>query len=142
MMTCGEYASGAVAYDIPYFVDERGAINVLEIKRELPFECQRVFYTYSVPAGSIRGEHAHRLCEQFLISIRGAITVKVDDGKGHRDEILLDTPSKGLWIPHGCWGEQFGHSEDNILLVLASRPYECDDYIRDYQAFLKWKSEQ
>ena len=141
-MTCGEYASGAVVYDIPYFVDERGAINILEIKRELPFECQRVFYTYSVPAGSIRGEHAHRLCEQFLISIRGAITVKVDDGRGHRDEILLDTPSKGLWLPHGCWGEQFGHSRDNILLVLASRPYERDDYIRDYQAFLKWKSEQ
>lgn len=133
------YPSGAVVYDIPYFVDDRGAINILEIRRELPFECQRIFYTYTVPEGSVRGEHAHKACEQFLISLKGKITVLVDDGRGHRDEIVLETPSKGLWLPHGCWGEQSGHSPDNILLVLASRPYENDDYIRNYDAFLKWK---
>lgn len=126
-------------YEIPHFVDDRGAMNVLEIVRELPFGCQRVFYTYTVPEGSVRGEHAHKRCEQFLISIRGILTVKVDDGRGHVDEIVLDTPSKGLWLPSGCWGEQSGHSEDNILLVLASHPYDGDDYIRSYDEFLKWK---
>ena len=135
------YPSGATVYEIPYFVDSRGAINILEIQRELPFECKRIFYTYSVPEGSVRGEHAHKKCEQFLISLRGALTVKTDDGFGHRDEIQLDSPSKGLWLPHGCWGEQTGHSEDNILLVLASRSYENDDYIRSYDAFLAWKKE-
>jgi len=133
------YPSGAVVYDIPYFVDDRGAINILEIKRELPFECQRIFYTYTVPEGSVRGEHAHKACEQFLISLRGKIVVLVDDGLGHRDEIVLDSPSKGLWLPRGCWGEQSGHSLDNILLVLASQPYDNADYIRDYQEFLSWK---
>ena len=54
------HSSGAVLYDIPYFADERGAMNVLEIARELPFGCQRIFYTYTVPEGSIRGEHAHK----------------------------------------------------------------------------------
>lgn len=135
------YPSGTVLYDIPFFVDDRGALNVLEIARELPFGCQRIFYTYTVPEGSVRGEHAHKLCEQFLISIRGTITVRVDDGGGNRDEIVLDSPSKGLWLPHGCWGEQSGHSDDNILLVLASLPYDAADYIRDYDAFLKWKKE-
>lgn len=133
------YPSGAVVYDIPYFVDGRGAINILEIKRELPFECRRIFYTYTVPEGSVRGEHAHKTCEQFLISLRGRIVVLVDDGIGHRDEIVLDTPSRGLWLPHGCWGEQSGHSPDNILLVLASQPYDNADYIRNYQEFLDWK---
>lgn len=133
------YPSGAVVYDIPYFVDNRGAINILEIKRELPFECQRIFYTYTVPEGSVRGEHAHKQCEQFLISIRGVVTVTVDDGCGHRDEITLDSASKGLWLPHGCWGEQSGHSSDSILLVLASLPYDNADYIRDFDEFLNWK---
>lgn len=133
------YPSGSVLYEIPYFVDSRGAINILEIQRELPFECRRIFYTYSVPEGSVRGEHAHKACEQFLISLRGDLTVKVDDGRGHVDEISLDTPSKGLWLPAGCWGEQSGHSKDNILLVLASLPYDNADYIRTYGEFLAWK---
>ena len=132
------YPTGAVLYDIPRFGDERGALNVLEIAKELPFGCQRIFYTYTVPEGSVRGEHAHKKCEQFLICLRGQVSCAVDDGE-KRDEILLDSPSKGLWLPHGRWGEQFGHSDDCILLVLASLPYDNDDYIRSYDEFLKWK---
>ena len=137
-MNSKSYPSGAVLYDIPYFADDRGAINILEIARDLPFGCQRIFYTYTVPEGSVRGEHAHKACEQFLISIRGKVSVLVDDGE-HRDEFMLDSLSKGLWLPAGCWGEQFGHSPDSILLVLASLPYDNADYIRSYEDFLKWK---
>lgn len=141
-MRSEKHPSGAVLYDIPYFADDRGALNVLEIARELPFGCQRIFYTYTVPEGSVRGEHAHKRCEQFLIALRGTITVLIDDGNGHRDKIVLDSPSKGLWLPHGCWGEQSGHSDDNILLVLASLPYDGSDYIRSYREFLQWKREK
>lgn len=133
------YDSGAVVYDIPYFQDSRGALNVLEISRELPFECRRIFYTYTVPDGQVRGEHAHKECEQFLISLRGVVSVLVDDGHGHKDEIMLDSPSKGLWLPSGRWGEQFGHSPDCILLVLASREYNDKDYIRSYDEFKTWR---
>ena len=87
MLNSQVYDSGAVVYDIPYFQDSRGALNVLEISRELPFECKRIFYTYTVPDGQVRGEHAHKKCEQFLISLRGVVSVLVDDGKGHKDEI-------------------------------------------------------
>lgn len=137
-MKSTRHKSGAIAFDIPFFVDQRGGLNVLEIRRELPFECQRIFYTYSVPVGSVRGEHAHKQCEQFLISIRGKVSVSVDNGTV-RDEFMLDTPSKGLWLPAGCWGEQFGHSPDSILLVLASLPYDSADYIRSYDEFIAWK---
>ena len=137
-MNSKTYPSGAVLYDIPYFADERGALNVLEIARELPFGCQRIFYTYTVPEGSVRGEHAHRRCEQFLIALRGQVCVTVDDGT-RRDEIVLDSPSKGLHLPAGCWGEQHSHSPDCILMVLASLPYENGDYIRSYDEFLAWK---
>ena len=134
------YPSGAKLYDIPFFVDERGALNVIETARELPFTCQRVFYTYTVPQGAVRGEHAHKLCEEFLVSLRGAVSIVSDDG-AHRDEFLLDSPSKGLWLPAGRWTEQFGHSPDSILLVLASRPYESEDYLRTYDDFKAWLSQ-
>ena len=58
------YKSGAVVYEIPQFIDDRGALNVLEIARDLPFDCQRILYTYTVPEGSVRGAHAHKRCEQ------------------------------------------------------------------------------
>ena len=138
-MKYSSYPSGAVVYDIPYFVDDRGALNVLEISKELPFECKRIFYTYTVPEGQVRGEHAHKKCEQFLIALRGRVSVLVDDGCGHRDEIALDSPSKGLWLPSGRWGEQYGHSPDSILLVLASTAYDASDYIRCYEEFRRWK---
>lgn len=125
-------------YEIPRFADARGAMNVLEIARELPFGCQRIFYTYTVPEGSVRGEHAHKKCEQFLVAIRGELHVAVDNGDV-RDEIVLDSPSKGLHLPAGCWGEQFSHSEDCVLLVLASLPYDNADYIRSYDEFVVWK---
>lgn len=139
-MKSTSYPSGAVLYEIPYFSDSRGAMNVLEIARELPFACQRIFYTYTVPDGSVRGEHAHKKCEQFLIAVRGEVRVAVDDGC-RRDEIVLDSPSKGLHLPAGCWGEQFSHSPDCILLVLASLPYDNADYIRKYDEFVAWKRE-
>ena len=137
-MKANSYPSGATLYEIPHFVDDRGALNVLEIERELPFGCQRIFYTYTIPEGQVRGEHAHKRCEQFLISLRGEVRVSVDNG-AVRDEFTLDTPSKGLWLPAGCWGELLGHSPDSILLVLASLPYDNADYIRSYDEFLKWK---
>lgn len=130
--------SGAAVYEIPYFADDRGALNVLEISRELPFECRRIFYTYTVPQGSVRGEHAHRECHQFLIALRGSVSVAVDNG-AVRDEIVLDSPSKGLHLPPGRWVEQRSHSEDCILLVLASQPYDNADYICSYGEFLAWK---
>lgn len=137
-LNCQKYQSGAVVYDIPHFADSRGALNVLEISKELPFGCERIFYTYNVPEGHVRGEHAHKICEQFLIALRGELHVAVDNGTV-RDEIVLDSPSKGLHLPAGCWGEQFCHSEDCVLLVLASRPYENADYIRTYDEYLAWK---
>lgn len=140
-MKSTKFPTGAVLYEIPHFEDERGALNVLEIARELPFGCQRIFYTYTVPQGSVRGEHAHKVCEQFLIAVRGEVCVTVDDGE-KRDQIVLDSPSKGLHLPSGCWGEQSSHSPDCILMVLASLPYDNADYIRNYDEYLAWKRQQ
>lgn len=128
---------GAVLYEIPRFVDSRGALSVLEIARELPFECRRIFYTYDVPDGSIRGGHAHRQCDQFLVSVAGTLRVSVDNGS-ERGEFALEPLTVGLYLPAGCWGEQFDHSPGNVLMVLASLPYDNADYIRDYDEFLVW----
>lgn len=124
-------------YDVPSYSDERGTIAILEWEKLLPFPIRRMFYTYLVPTAEIRGEHAHKHCEQFLLALHGSLRVVTDDGE-RRETFELDSPLRGLHLPAGLWGIQQDHTPDNVLLVLASEPYDADDYIRDYSQYLEY----
>lgn len=124
--------------EIPGFSDMRGLLNVAEFDR-LPFPPRRAFLVHGVPSNRVRGEHAHRACHQLLICVAGSVQVIADDGE-HRQEYRLEEPGTGLHIPPMTWATQYGHSKDAVLLVLASHPYDADDYIRDYDRFLAERS--
>jgi hypothetical protein len=112
----------------------RGSLVVAELGSDLPFVPQRFFIVYDVPSRDVRGEHAHRQCEQFLVCIKGAVRAIVDDG-ATRDEFLLDSPDVGLHMPAMMWGTQYAYSPDAVLAVFASLPYDSADYIRTYAEF-------
>lgn len=116
--------------------DIRGELCVGLFNKEIPFEPKRFFFVFNVPSEKNRGEHAHYNCEQFLICIKGKCSVVVDDGN-HRAEVCLDLPNKGIYLPPLTWGIQYQFTRDAVLLVFASHDYESNDYIRDYQEFLK-----
>lgn len=113
---------------------ENGRLVIGEAPGQLPFTVERIFTLFEIPEGEVRGTHAHRHCEQFLICQRGAVTAVVDDGT-HRAEVVLDSPSVGLYMPALTWGTQYRYSADAVLLVLASDAYDADDYIHDYVEF-------
>lgn len=115
--------------------DMRGSLSVGEFEREIPFKPLRYFLVYDVPTVETRGEHAHRTCHQFLIAVKGRVSVVADDGK-NREEIVLDKPSVGVYLPPMTWGIQYRYSADAVLLVFASDYYDGADYIRDYADFL------
>jgi acetyltransferase-like isoleucine patch superfamily enzyme len=119
---------------LPNFVDLRGALTPLEMDRGLPFVPARVFLVYDVKSNRVRGEHAHRACDQFLIAAHGGISVVLDDTR-KRVEVRLNDPGIGLYLPHMTWATQYKFDPDSVLMVLASRPYEAEDYIRDYDTF-------
>ncbi|MEO5345649.1 MAG: FdtA/QdtA family cupin domain-containing protein [Magnetococcus sp. YQC-9] len=114
----------------------RGNLSVGEFQRSVPFVAKRYFLVFDVPSTQTRGEHAHRQCHQFLICVRGACSVVADDGE-HRQEFLLDRPEIGVYLPPMIWGTQYKYTSEAVLLVFASDYYDPDDYIRDYQQFLK-----
>jgi UDP-2-acetamido-3-amino-2,3-dideoxy-glucuronate N-acetyltransferase len=115
--------------------DLRGSLVATEFAQQLPFEPARSFVIFDVPGAEIRGEHAHRACHQFLVVVAGACSIAVDDGS-HRDQFRLDSPSMAVHVPPMVWASQFRHSDDAVLLVLASHVYDPADYIRDYADFL------
>lgn len=127
---------GAKLYLLAILRGERGGLSFAEIGQNLPFLPQRYFLIFDVPGEEIRGEHAHRQCEQFLVCVKGRCAVVVDDGQS-RAEVLLNRPNLGLYLPPMVWGTQSNYSPDAVLLVLASRPYEAQDYIRNYEEFLR-----
>lgn len=126
---------GAVLYRQKLVKDVRGNLTVGEAGEGLPFVPRRYFIVTDVPNARVRGEHAHRTLEQFLVCVRGRCSVIVDDG-AQREEVLLDRSDVGLYVPPMVWAVQYKYSQDAMLLVLASAEYDPDDYIRDYDEFL------
>lgn len=116
--------------------DLRGRLTVGQANADIPFVPQRYFLVFDVPGKDVRGEHAHHECEQFLVCVRGSVSVVVDDGNVS-EEYVLDRPDLGLYVPPMVWALEYRYSPDALLLVLASHPYDAADYIRDYDEFLK-----
>ena len=118
----------------------RGNLSVAEYEKQIPFIPKRCFWVFNVPSKEVRGEHAHKTLHQYLICIKGSVSVVLDDSKNRR-EVLLNQPNLGLHIPPGVWGFQYKYSREAVLLVLASESYDANDYLRNYNEFLAYIQE-
>lgn len=127
---------GVTLHRFPVVADLRGNLTVGEFERSVPFAPKRYFMVFGVPGREVRGEHAHRVCHQFLICVRGSCSVVADDGKA-RTEVALDDLATGLYLPPMTWGIQYKYSPDAVLLVFASHYYDNADYVRNYDEFLQ-----
>lgn len=116
---------------------EQGNLTVLENGDEFPFAVKRIFYLFDIKGGESRGAHAHIECHQFLIAASGSFEVQLEDGKFKR-QVFLNRPNIGLHIPPGIWASEMNFSSGAICLVLASHSYNEEDYIRDYEDYLKY----
>jgi acetyltransferase-like isoleucine patch superfamily enzyme/dTDP-4-dehydrorhamnose 3,5-epimerase-like enzyme len=128
--------TGVRLYQLTTVDDLRGALTFAEVGDKLPFPPKRYFVVHDVPTQEIRGAHAHKGLHQFMTCVRGSCTVMVDDGR-YREEFHLDSPQLGLHVAPMVWAIQYRYSPDAVLLVLASDIYDPDDYIRDYDEFLR-----
>ena len=108
---------------------------------EIPFDINRIFYLYDIPGGESRGGHAHKECHQFIIAASGSFEVLLDDGKTQR-QVMLNRPYHGLYIPPMIWASEVNFSSGSICLVLVSHHYDADDYIRDYEQFIKKRASE
>lgn len=116
--------------------DDRGKLVVVEGEKDIPFEIARIFYIYGSDPDVVRGCHANRKSEFVLINVSGSSKVKVK--YPDEDEVyVLDEPHMGIYLPKMIWKEMYDFSEDSILLCLSSEKYDGEEYIRDYEEFLR-----
>jgi hypothetical protein len=121
--------------EIPKIENSLGNIAVVE-NDVIPFDIKRVYYLYDIPSSSIRGGHSHKNLEQVLIAISGSFDVILKDGNSVKT-VTLNKPDKGLLIKKNTWREIENFSSGAVCLVLASAVYDEEDYIRDFDDFLK-----
>lgn len=121
--------------ELPRVDDRRGSLSFIEGGNHVPFHIARVYYLYNLPIEAERGSHAHKKLEQLMIAISGNFDVVLDDGINKRT-FHLDRPNRGLLISRMHWRELASFSPGAVCMVLASLPYDKDDYIRNYQEFL------
>ena len=121
--------------------NRKGNLTVVENGKTLPFDVKRVYYLYDVPGGESRGSHAHRNLEQLMVAVSGSFTVTLNDGKCKRS-FTLNRPYQGLCIKPGLWRDLDDFSSGSVCMVLASEVYQAEDYIRDYDEFVKFRNEE
>lgn len=124
--------------DLPQVHNVAGSITAINNGKEVTFDIKRVYYLYDVPGGEGRGGHAHKELHQLIVAGSGSFDIHIDDGKS-KQSFHLSRPYKGLLMPPGLWRELDNFSSGSICLVLASTVYAEEDYIRDYNDFLRYK---
>lgn len=129
---------GVKIFRFPIVRDVRGNLSVGNFINEIPFQPKRFFTVFDVPSKEIRGEHAHKECEQFIMCMAGSVHVYVDDGENKR-EFILNQSNIGIYIPPLVWAAQYHYSPDAMLFVFASDYYDANDYIRNYDEYIQNK---
>jgi dTDP-4-dehydrorhamnose 3,5-epimerase-like enzyme len=127
---------------LPKFSDERGDLTVIEGLQNVPFDIKRIFYIHDAPFDTERGSHAHKKCEQFIIAISGTFVVEVVKDEKNYARMTLNAPNFGIYIKPMTWTTLTNFSSDAICLVLASENYSKEDYINDYDLFLKMRKNE
>ena len=125
-------------YSLPKIHNRAGNITPLNNSIDIPFDIKRVYYLYDIPAGEIRGGHAHKELHQLIVAVSGSFDVTLDDGY-NKKTVTLNQPNFGLHIIPGIWRDLSNFSSGAICVVLASHEYDEKDYIRDYNDFLNYK---
>ena len=127
--------------ELPKFLDARGNLSFAEQNNHVPFAIKRTYWIYDVPGGEARGGHAYMNNQEFIIALSGAFDVVVDDGK-NKKAFSLNRSYFGLYVPAGLWRTMENFSTNSFALEFGSEHYDKEDYIRDYDQFLKLKQDE
>jgi dTDP-4-dehydrorhamnose 3,5-epimerase-like enzyme len=126
--------------NLPKFLDARGNLSFVEQNNHIPFAIRRTYWLYDVPGGEARGGHAYKENEEFIVALSGSFDVILDDGK-EKKTFTLNRSYYGLYVPKGLWREMNNFSTNSLAMILSSTDYDANDYVRDYDEFLKLKND-
>jgi dTDP-4-dehydrorhamnose 3,5-epimerase-like enzyme len=118
-----------------------GNLIIGEVLKSVPFKIRRFYLINNLlNKKSIRGKHAHKKLEQVIFCINGSFTLALDDGE-NKQKILMNDPTIGVKLGKLLWVTMSHFSKDCAILVIANNYYKENDYIRNYNNFIKYLKE-
>lgn len=123
--------------DLKKVLDARGNLSIIEENSDIPFKIERVHWIYDVPGGESRGGHAYKNTEEFIVALSGSFDVILDNGDGKKQNYHLNRSYMGLYVPKMIWREIDNFSTNAVALVVSSTIYDSNDYIRNFEQFIK-----
>lgn len=133
-------APKAQIINLPKFLDARGNLSFVQQEDHIPFAIHRTYWLYDVPGGACRGGHAYRENQEFIVAMSGSLDVVLNDGT-QKQTFTLNRSYYGLYVPKGIWRVIENFSTNSLALILSSTDYDANDYVRDYDEFLKLKQD-
>lgn len=127
--------------NLPKILDRRGNLSFFEHPNQLPFEIARTYWIYDVPGGEVRGSHAFKEQQEFIIALSGSFDIVINDGKEEKI-YSLNRSYHGLYIPKMYWRKLENFSTNSLALIISDQLYNEDDYIRDFDEFKKLANEK
>ena len=127
---------GVKIIDLPKNLDRRGNLSVIEEFKNIPFKIERTYWIYDVPGGEVRGGHAYKRNQEFIVALSGSFDVILDNGM-ERETFSLNRSYYGLYVPNGIWRQMQNFSTNSLALILASIPFDVTDYVYDYELYKK-----
>lgn len=127
--------------DLPKILDKRGNLSIIEELKNIPFKIKRSYWIYDVPGGEMRGGHAYKRNQEFIVALSGSFDVVLDDGEGEK-VFSLNRSFYGVYVPQGIWRKMQNFSTNALALVLSSTIYDPNDYILEYTDFIQYKKDE
>ncbi len=127
--------------ELPKIFDKRGNLSFFESPNQLPFEIMRTYWIYDVPGGEVRGSHAFKEQNEFIIALSGSFDVVLNDGK-KEERFSLNRSYYGLLVPKMYWRKMENFSTNSLALIVSDKAYNENDYIRDFEEFKKLADEK
>lgn len=127
--------------DLPKILDKRGNLSFFENPNQLPFTIERTYWIYDVPGGEIRGSHAFKVQQEFIIALSGSFDVVLNDGE-NEIKFSLNRSYYGLYVPEMYWRRMENFSTNALALIVSDKTYNEDDYIRDFDDFKILRNER
>lgn len=125
---------------LPRIQDPRGNLSFLETKKHIPFGISRTYWIYDVPGGEVRGGHAFKEQQEFIIALSGSFEVVLHDGEKEL-RFNLNRSYYGLYIPRMVWRSLENFSTNSLALIASDCVFDEGDYVRDFETFKRLKNE-
>jgi len=125
---------------LPKILDKRGNLSFFEYPKQLPFEIARTYWIYDVPGGEIRGSHAFKEQQEFIIALSGSFDVVLHNGKKEQ-KFSLNRSYYGLYVPKMYWRRLENFSTNSLALIVSDKHFNANDYIRNFEEFKRLRYE-